>query len=189
MRNGDGKSLCDEALEEMGKIEVRIRELTERLGTLRLVVVREMSAGALGGSTFRETNQEEIIMEAVCARFKVSRAAMVGPDKVEHNVWARFVAMVFIRRLLGRSSARTAQIFGDRDHATALNACKRVDDRIDTDRCFAAEFVAVQNQLITILSRGTKTDGAAGSSSHAPSIPTQTRAAGEARPTQHCRHD
>jgi hypothetical protein len=184
MRNGEAKTQSAVALEELGRIEGQLRDLTERLGGLRLALIDARSS-TCRCSYNGQTSQEEIILEAVCVRFNVSRDELFGPEKIEHILWARFVAMALIRLLLAQTFARTARLFGNRDHGTAFNACRRVDDRITTDRRFACQFALIKDQIETSLSRGTKTDGAAGTSSSAPSINPNPRVTDAATSTRH----
>jgi chromosomal replication initiator protein len=78
------------------------------------------------------------IKRAVALEFKVPLSVMCEPDgargsRLRDRARPRQVAMFFSRRLTSHSSVRIGHFFGQRDHATVLNACKQVEERWRAD--------------------------------------------------------
>jgi chromosomal replication initiator protein len=83
------------------------------------------------------------IQAAAAAQFGVTVAQLTSASRVAAVNWARQVAMSLARDLTGQSLPAIGQAFGGRNHATVLHACKRVSERLKTDR----EAVRVMEQL------------------------------------------
>ena len=66
------------------------------------------------------------IQEAVAARFRLTVADLKGTSRAWSIARPRMIAMYLVRRLLGTSYTEIGQRFGDKDHTTALNACRRI---------------------------------------------------------------
>jgi len=87
----------------------------------------------------------EQVLEQVCAVFGVSRRELLGPSRLGRVLLPRQLAMYLLRQA-GWSLPRLARAF-DRDHATVLHACRKVEQRLQTDASLLAALRRVQAQL------------------------------------------
>ncbi len=76
----------------------------------------------------------EVIQDAVCAHFSITREELLSRSRAERLAWPRHVAMYLARELTDHSLPVIGREFAGRDHSTVLNACRRASERITTDR-------------------------------------------------------
>lgn len=67
-----------------------------------------------------------LVLEAVQRRYCVDRESLIIKGRRERVVWARHVAMYALREEVGLTFTEIGQIFGGRDHGTALHAHRKV---------------------------------------------------------------
>ncbi len=72
----------------------------------------------------------QAIQEAVAASFDLSPSSLVGPSRAAAPLRARQLAIYLCREMTDLSLAQIGREFGGRDHATVLNAIRRVDQHI-----------------------------------------------------------
>jgi len=71
----------------------------------------------------------ETIQQEVCNRYGISRADMLGPRRFSQFVKPRFIAMAIAQDLLVDQPYQViGEMFGKRDHTTALSAIRRVNE-------------------------------------------------------------
>jgi chromosomal replication initiator protein len=80
--------------------------------------------------TAREPVSIELILDATCAHFGISRPELLSRSRIEAIVWPRHVAMYLAKELTERSLPAIGRAFGGRDHTTVIHACRRVASRI-----------------------------------------------------------
>ena len=73
------------------------------------------------------------IQDAVCAHFSISREELLSRSRAQRLAWPRHVAIYLARQLTDHSLPVIGREFGDRDHSTVLNACRRAAERVQTD--------------------------------------------------------
>ena len=73
------------------------------------------------------------IQDAVCAHFAVSRDELLSRSRAQRLAWPRHVAIYLARELTDHSLPLIGREFGDRDHSTVLNACRRAAERLERD--------------------------------------------------------
>ena len=79
------------------------------------------------------------IQLAVATYYELSVSELVSPGRAARIAWPRQVAIALSRELTGASLPLLGQAFGGRNHATVLHACKRVSNRVLTDRQAATD--------------------------------------------------
>lgn len=79
------------------------------------------------------------IMQAICAELDVPVAFVLADDKRPHVVMARDCCAHALRHLLGFCLQRIANALGWNCHGSAVAALRRVRDRRDTEKRFAAD--------------------------------------------------
>jgi chromosomal replication initiator protein len=82
----------------------------------------------------RQTVSVSRIQEAVAAHFDLTVDDLVSPRRAARIAWARQVAMHLARELTHASLPVIGQAFGGRNHSTVLYACRRVSERLVSDR-------------------------------------------------------
>jgi chromosomal replication initiator protein len=99
----------------------------------------------------KETIPDEVsiktIQEAVCNAYNVSLEALLSNCKSRFLVTARQTGMYLTRKLLGATYASIGATFGNRDHSTAIYACRKVVAEIKRNRDFAELIVEIERTL------------------------------------------
>ncbi|MBD5151233.1 MAG: chromosomal replication initiator protein DnaA [Oscillibacter sp.] len=85
----------------------------------------------------------ENIIKEVCRYFRVEESQIRGPSRSRDILNARQVAMFLIRSMTNLSLDETGNLFGGRDHSTALNAVTKVETRMKKDAAFAETVKAI----------------------------------------------
>ena len=85
----------------------------------------------------------ENIIKEVCRYFRVDESQIRGPSRSRDILNARQVAMYLIRSMTNLSLDDTGDLFGGRDHSTALNAVTKVESRMKKDTAFAETVKAI----------------------------------------------
>ncbi len=98
----------------------------------------------------------EAIREIVAEYYGLTVAQLCSSSRAAGILWARQVAMYLAREHSGISLGKIAAAFGGRNHTTALNACRKVEQRIAVDTEQATELRELTARLF-------KTSGVAGS--------------------------
>ncbi len=73
------------------------------------------------------------IAAQVARRFRLKTAELHGKTRRREVVQARGVAMLLARRLTGASYKTLGRHFGGRDHSTAMHACRRLAEQLQSD--------------------------------------------------------
>jgi chromosomal replication initiator protein len=79
------------------------------------------------------------IQRVVAEHYQLDVADLTSKRREGAVVGPRHVAMYLCRLLTGASLPETGRHFGDRDHATVIHACQKVEGRIKDDRDFKEE--------------------------------------------------
>jgi chromosomal replication initiator protein len=87
------------------------------------------------------------IQAAVGARYGVTVEQLTSPSRAAPVNWARQVAISLARDLTGQSLPAIGRAFGGRNHATILHACKRVSERLKSDRQAVDDVAQLRRQL------------------------------------------
>ena len=74
------------------------------------------------------------IIDSVCAQFALSREEILSASRKRDLVFARQVAMFLCRKLLGLSFPELGQVFGGKDHSTALYSCRKIEQLQGDDK-------------------------------------------------------
>ncbi len=86
------------------------------------------------------------IQRRVCQHYGITVAEMLSARRSHDVVLPRHVAMFITKTITPRSYPYISRHFGGRDHTTAMNACRRIKEKIESDPTFAteiAELIAV----------------------------------------------
>lgn len=141
----DGVTLDDPAVLELiaDRITVNVRQLEGAL--IRVVafsslthrpVTTRLAEEVLAGLYPRRKPAIPSIRSiqcATCEAFGVSLEDVLGRKRSTRITWPRHVAMYLARQLTDRTLPAIGREFGDRDHTTVMNACRRTEKRIATD--------------------------------------------------------
>lgn len=86
-------------------------------------------------------------MKAVCARFKITRAELLGGGQEIRVARPRQIAMHLMVRECGLSQKETGRRLGGRDHTTILHGLRQIEKKIRTDNEILAAVVELTQQL------------------------------------------
>jgi chromosomal replication initiator protein len=89
------------------------------------------------------------IQLTVAERFGLTVEQLVSSSRAAKVNWPRQLAIALVRDLTGASLPAIGREFGGRNHATILHACKRVSDRLKTDREAVDDLARLRRQLST----------------------------------------
>lgn len=78
------------------------------------------------------------VMDAVAAKYRVSKRAILGPSRVRNVARARQIAM-YLGRQLGLSLVEIARALGGRDHTTVMHGCERIETELAESAQLAQE--------------------------------------------------
>jgi chromosomal replication initiator protein len=87
------------------------------------------------------------IQAAVAQFFQLTAADLVSPSRAAAVAWPRHLAIALCRELTADPLTAIGAAFGGRSHATVLNACRRVSDRIASDGGAAADLASLRALL------------------------------------------
>jgi chromosomal replication initiator protein len=87
------------------------------------------------------------VQETVCKAFSISLSQMTGSGRKRAHVLPRQVAMYLCRKGLNSSLPEIGERFGNRDHTTALAACRKVEQLLKTDLNIRTRIEALQRLL------------------------------------------
>lgn len=91
------------------------------------------------------------IQQAVCARYGVPRAALLGVRRTAYLARARHIAMWLARELTPHGLPTIGRHFGDRDHTTVLHGARKIDSLMCCDAVLAAEVTELKHAIETAL--------------------------------------
>lgn len=89
----------------------------------------------------------ERILEAVCARFSVSRENILSTSRKSEFTRPRHIGMYLGVKYSGLNKSAIARYFHKNDHTTVINAEKNVKNRLKQDPGFALELELMVNEL------------------------------------------
>ncbi len=89
------------------------------------------------------------IRRAVALHFSLSDQDLTGDSRQARVAWARHLAMYLSREMTDDPLSSIGDVYGGRNHATVLHACRRVSDRISVNNDDAADL----QDLTEILNR------------------------------------
>lgn len=92
-----------------------------------------------------------IIIRVVAENMNVTIADIYGHSRKHRFVGPRHVAMYLAEKLTTESLPKVGKRFGDRDHATVLNAKRKIIRMMQDDPHFAIEVQHIQNLILDIV--------------------------------------
>ena len=84
------------------------------------------------------------IQSAVADFFHLTPTDLASSSRAAAVAWPRHLAIALARELTTEPLTAIGAAFGGRSHATVLNACRRVSDKIAGDRDAAGELAALR---------------------------------------------
>ena len=115
---------------------------------------RQPGTGPTGGRSgplvARDRSQPPTIVEiqtTVADAFGITVQQLVSSSRVAKFNWPRQLAIQLARDLTSASLPAIGREFGGRNHATVLHACKRVSDRLKTDREAVDDLARLRRRL------------------------------------------
>lgn len=87
------------------------------------------------------------IKRAVCGHFGIDASTMTSAARNRHLVRPRQIAMYLCREIAGRSYPEIGRLFGNRDHTTALYACRKIKSLMQSDPGLAATVATLRASL------------------------------------------
>lgn len=88
-----------------------------------------------------------LIQEAVAAHYKVNIRMLRSPSRKKELVLPRQVGIYLIRKHTSAGLKEIGQIFGGRDHSTAVHAVDRIESLVEHDTILQADLKAIQGVL------------------------------------------
>lgn len=87
------------------------------------------------------------ILEAVCAHFSVTQAAVAGKSRKRELVAARQLAMYFASKYTKMPATRIGKLVAGRDHSTVIHSVAQIEKRLKTEKAFAEQVKALEGGL------------------------------------------
>ncbi|MCD8312922.1 MAG: chromosomal replication initiator protein DnaA [Bacteroidales bacterium] len=92
----------------------------------------------------------DMIQNAVCDYFNITREDLVSKSRKREIVQARQIAMYLSRNHINCSFSTIGSEIGGKDHATVVHACGIVSDLMSTDRTFRQYVNDIEKILVSI---------------------------------------
>jgi chromosomal replication initiator protein len=89
----------------------------------------------------------EYVQEQVCKYFNISKLDMISRSRKQDVCKPRQIAMFFAKKNTKASLATIANIIGERDHATAMNAIKTISNLMETDKKFRSQLIEIGSYI------------------------------------------
>ena len=141
-------------------IDEELQLLQARRQKLRKLMELRKEVGELEGLTLISDNRYDtasalkIICEEVCRQFGLNMEMLGRKSREQYIAVPRMVVFYLGRQLSDISLQNMGRVF-NKDHGTVIHGCKKVQDRIDTDKHFAAVLdalkVSVEDRLKAML--------------------------------------
>ncbi len=112
---------------------------------LDIALVEEV-IGSVSTKT-RKPISVELIKEAVCEYFDLSTDDIATKSRKLEVVQARQIAMYLSKQLTKDSLTSIGKKIGNRNHATVLHSCGKVEDLMDTDKFYKKDVEAIKESL------------------------------------------
>jgi len=118
----------------------------------RVLLKHNRSARIIGGSgqTSAEAaaaQSEEDVIEAVSKYFNVGPDQVLGPSRKQEIALTRQVAMYMLKREMNYSLEKIGQIFGGRNHTTAMHSVNNIKSRLQSDLGLRRDINAIKKEL------------------------------------------
>lgn len=115
-----------------------------------LARVREIIGGLLAQPKRRVIHADRIL-EVVSSYYHIPVADLVGESRRKEVVGPRQVAMYLLRSENGFSFPTIGQCFGGRDHTTAMHACGKIGDALETNEMLQQDLVTIRQKLYVVV--------------------------------------
>ncbi|MGE3278405.1 MAG: chromosomal replication initiator protein DnaA [Candidatus Altimarinota bacterium] len=118
----------------------------------RVLLKHNRSARIIGGSQQYESAEdkmqsEEDLIETVAKYFNVGSDQVLGPSRKQEIALTRQVAMYMLKRELNYSLEKIGQIFGGRNHTTAMHSVNNIKSRLQSDLGLRRDINAIKKEL------------------------------------------
>lgn len=118
----------------------------------RVLRKHNRSAKIIGGSEIQETpgkvfDSEEDLIEIVSKYFNVPPEEVVGPSRKQEIALTRQVAMYVLKRDMNYSLERIGEIFGGRNHTTAMHSVNNIKTRLQSDNGLRRDINAIKKEM------------------------------------------
>ncbi|MDD5623913.1 MAG: chromosomal replication initiator protein DnaA [Candidatus Peribacteraceae bacterium] len=131
-------------------------ELEQRMPTVRSIVeimrklnkdphVEEQPVGFELQPKRQPTFQD--VLECVSRYYSVSVQDMIGPSRVREILVPRQIAMFLGKKHNRMSYVRLGEVFSGRDHTTVMNACGKIEEKMQNDPQLLREVRALEQEL------------------------------------------
>jgi chromosomal replication initiator protein len=87
------------------------------------------------------------VLESVSRYYSVSVQDMIGASRVREILVPRQIAMYIGKKYLRMSYVRLGELFSNRDHTTVMNACEKIEDKLQNDPQMLREVRAIEQEV------------------------------------------
>ena len=155
-------------IDETAVLELIATRVERNLRALEGALIRVVAYASLSGRAVTEALAEEVldglfpqkrvetkpaklsveeIRALVAQHYELSVAEICSSSRVASVLWPRQVAIYLAREHSGASLTNIAAVFGGRNHTTALNACRKVEQQTANDAEKRAELQLLSERL------------------------------------------
>ncbi len=118
----------------------------------RVLRKHNKSAKIIGGSELHDgpektVDSEDDLIEIVAKYFNVPSEQVVGPSRKQEIALTRQVAMYVLKREMNYSLERIGEIFGGRNHTTAMHSVNNIKTRLQSDIGLRRDINAIKKEM------------------------------------------
>lgn len=114
-----------------------------------LEIVKKLFTDNQLSANIRRTIAPRRLIELVCRYYDIPMNDLVGKSRKRELVVPRQVTMYLMREDGQASFPTIGQQIGDRDHTTAMHACEKIRDAIESDETIRHDILTLRQQLYT----------------------------------------
>ncbi len=122
-------------------------EFNKKAPTLELV---QQALSELISSGKKKGVQNDHIIEAVAQLFGVDKKDLINKGRKKEISRARQIAMYLMRKELNASYPGIGELFGGRDHTTALHAYEKINREIETDEKLKEDIAILKERIYIV---------------------------------------
>ena len=99
-----------------------------------LALTKEALEPLMSTKTNKEDNDYEKLLSVISSMYSISLADLISTQRSIKYVYPRHIAMYILRTKYGLTHSKIGYIFNGRDHTTIMNACKKIESDLKTNK-------------------------------------------------------
>jgi chromosomal replication initiator protein len=125
----------------------RVLAINQLNGTTITMETAKSILSSMIEPTKRKAVHTDKIVEAVCGYYNIIHSEIFSKSRRKEIVRPRQVAMYILRKDNGSSFPTIGSSFGGRDHTTAMHACEKIEEDLETDEVLRQDLTLIRQKI------------------------------------------